>query len=333
MRNNTYFAKFSLCTGIVLSLFLAAGCGSLLPGEQSPGTQTGSLHLAASLSEVAAGDFTGATLELTLTKDSSVVTKEVPVGGDVVTATVESLLPGTWEATLALKDIEGIVQYLASSPVNIVPGTTVAIELLLLPSAGTLEVTAPLGLYPELNSATKARLYINPGGYSAMDLTDANSFIGTKELAPGTYDYSISFYSNGYLVGDLIYESPWTTVTIKPGKKTAALWDPGTGTGAISGHLDAPPPVPANLALSAGADGITATWQAVPAADLAGYRVYLRSNCFAKFDLVSEQTALQTTYLYAASKLDTGDQVEVAVTAYDAAGNESERSPVVTRTW
>jgi len=205
--------------------------------------------------------------------------------------------------------------------------------MVLQPQPGVLEVMVWPGGYEQLAGAQKARLNVNPGGYATLTLTDEGAFTGTKELAPGTYDYSISFYGNGFLVGDLIYEAPWLPVTIKPGRTTTVTWSPETGTGQISSRLDASPPIPANLILTAVSAGVQATWDAVTAEDLAGYRVYLRISRFDKFDLVAELDSAQTTYLHEDAKLKPGQLVEAAVTAFDLANNESERSPVATLTW
>lgn len=320
---------------VTLMLLLMCGCGRLksLPGTPNADDQTGqgSLKLMANLNEISDTP-TGMQVELTLKKNTTSLVRQVPVVDGVASLVLDDLLPGVWQITLAIKDADGYTQYIASDQVSIVTGTTASTTLSLRPCPGVLEVNANPALYSALANAQKARLYVNPGGYSAMTLDENGIFTGSKELAPGTYDYSVTFYNNGYLVSDILYESPWTTVSIQPGKQLILDWDPGTGGGAIDGHIDAPPPIPNQPQLQTTTEGLLISWDSVTAPDLAGYRIYLRQTIFGKFELICEQPTDQTTALYAASKLKLG-LVEVAITAYDLANNESERSTVAYIIW
>ncbi len=313
---------------ILVVLLISTGCGALQPPGSDKAKDVGAVQIAADLSAMSAADLTDASMELTLSKGKTVITRQVPITGGTAAVAVENLLEGVWQATLAVKDLVGDTMYSAASAVTINAGTTVTVNLTLRPQPGILEISAWTGDHPALSAAQKARLNINPGGYATLAVAETGAFTGSKELAPGTYDYNVSFYGNGYLVGDLVYESPWTSVTIKPGKKTAVTWNPSTGSGTINGLIDMPPAVPAGLVLSRSTEGLTASWAAVADADLAGYRIYLRQSIFDKFALESDQGKDYTTFLYPANKLIAGQRIEVAVTAYDLAGNESERSPV-----
>lgn len=315
---------------LTLMLLLMCGCGQIKPLQDEANKQ-GTLKVLADLNEIN-GNLTGMQLELCMKKDSTSLVHQVPMVDGVASLVVEDLLPGVWQVDLTVTDAEGYKQYQASAQVNIVTGTTTFAELQLQPCPGTLAVSADPSPYSALADAQKARLYVNPGGYSAMTANDDGTFTASKELPPGTYDYSITFYGTGYLVSDVVYESPWTTITIQPGKQLSLIWDPGTGSGSIGGLIDTPPPIPSKPYLQVTSEGLLVSWASVTASDLAGYRVYLRQNAFAKYEMICEQTPEQTMALRPTSKLDPG-MVEVAVTAFDLAGNESERSPIASLIW
>lgn len=323
---------------VVIGLFvlLAPGC-SLLPvrpsGEKSPATaggKGGSLMVAASVSSMSGGDLGEAAAIITVSKDNQQLRQTLSIVEGKVTASIPDLLPGVWQVTLQIADGADDVIYEAQGAVSVLPGAPAALSLILRPRPGFLEVTVDPSSHPDLSMANKARLNVNPGGYASMSDDESGQFFGKKELAAGSYDFNVALYRDGFLVGDRIYESPWITVAISPGKTTKTRWDPVSGNCTIVGELDAPPLAPSGVVLDITAQGLAISWLTSldTEQDLVQYRVYLRQNVLDKFSLVSEQDHTQSSYVHPDTKLNPGSLIEVVVTAVDAAGQEGPRSEI-----
>jgi hypothetical protein len=85
----------------------------------------------------------------------------------------------------------------------------------------------------------------------------------------------------------------------------------------------APPAPPVGVAARETEDGIEVSWSPSTEADLAGYRVY-RWAAGASTQRIAEVPAPETTFLDTSAP--TGVQLRYAVSAFDKAGNESERA-------
>ena len=103
---------------------------------------------------------------------------------------------------------------------------------------------------------------------------------------------------------------------------SAAPGEPGTGE--IDGQA---PAAPTGLAATADTTSATLTWSANPEADLAGYRVYAAESEVGPWTLVAEPTAATAVIEDVAP-----GTTWFAVTAYDASGNESDRSTAISVT-
>lgn len=90
------------------------------------------------------------------------------------------------------------------------------------------------------------------------------------------------------------------------------------------------PPVPTGLIAQSGNASAQLAWNAVAAADLAGYNVYRRTN--ASEPWVKINSALLTATQYTAAPLTNGLSFQFSVTAVDTDGNESDKSGAVTVT-
>lgn len=84
-----------------------------------------------------------------------------------------------------------------------------------------------------------------------------------------------------------------------------------------------PPHAPEELALEPDGDAVVVSWAANPEHDLAGYRVYRRSESDTTVALVDDAPSYRTTFRDA--NVDQGMVYEYAVSAYDGSGNVSER--------
>jgi predicted small lipoprotein YifL len=89
-----------------------------------------------------------------------------------------------------------------------------------------------------------------------------------------------------------------------------------------------PPASPAGLTAAPGPDFITLVWDANKEPDLAGYRVWRRAEGQSEFVVLTPSPILDMTY--ADRAVEKGKRYDYAISAVDAAGNESSRSAAVT---
>ena len=83
-----------------------------------------------------------------------------------------------------------------------------------------------------------------------------------------------------------------------------------------------PPAIPAGLRVTAAPNTIELSWDPDTDADLAGYRIYRATNG-GPFEKIAEVSTLPT---YSDKAVEHGKAYRYAITAFDQAGNESERS-------
>ncbi|MFQ5696002.1 MAG: fibronectin type III domain-containing protein, partial [Terriglobia bacterium] len=91
-----------------------------------------------------------------------------------------------------------------------------------------------------------------------------------------------------------------------------------------------PPPAPANLIAVAGGERVDLTWDASPAADLAGYYVYRRQESSQDYEPLNQE--LLQAQSFADTGLEAGIRFYYVVTAVDDDGNEGPRSNEVAAT-
>jgi hypothetical protein len=85
-----------------------------------------------------------------------------------------------------------------------------------------------------------------------------------------------------------------------------------------------PPAAPTGLTAVAGAGIIALSWEAGPESDLAGYRVWRKEETQEPFVLLQELAANENSY--SDSGVEKNRRYVYAITALDAAGNESHKS-------
>jgi len=88
-----------------------------------------------------------------------------------------------------------------------------------------------------------------------------------------------------------------------------------------------PPAAPTGLSAVAGPGLIALSWEIGPEPDLAGFRVWRKENSEAEFLLLKELAATENSYTD--SGVEKSRRYVYAITAFDAAGNESSRSALV----
>lgn len=89
-----------------------------------------------------------------------------------------------------------------------------------------------------------------------------------------------------------------------------------------------PPPPPAGVAVVIGESAVVLSWEPSPAADLAGYRLWRKSEAEAAYQLLTPLPILMTSY--EDTQVAKGKSYRYAITAVDQEGNESRRTEIET---
>ncbi|NLY29287.1 MAG: fibronectin type III domain-containing protein [Firmicutes bacterium] len=335
---------------IVAVSTLLSGCfggpGQRISSPDPPLTgPTGGVAVKALLASTMAGDAPIGQVKAVLTRGSHILERELAV--DLATMTAAGSFPkvliGTWELEVKVYSQRGDLTYLGTASVLVQEGKTASVELPLRAAPGVLVIHLDISDF-EGYEQVKGRIIIGTGEQSEVvkEFTREDSSIVTVEidrLTPKTHDLRIELYKNTFHSYNRIYQSPWETVTIRPGQTTEVNWNPAWGCVEIIGYIDAPPPPPAHVNTLAQEDGILISWDPVVPVenDLHGYKIYVQTDPFAGFQLVAVVSSQQTSYLYLPEPSshweDEVVSIQVAVSSVDKGGNESIRSHPVNVEW
>ncbi|GEM_PF-644526 len=271
-------------------------------------------------------------LEVTLTQDKLQVQERRAVSGDTVSLTIDNLYVGRWQLELVVRDGAGQGLYSGSGSVWVSEGATSTVTVPLSPYPGTLDLTVDIGGLSLEQESYKARLVVSPGESYNMDRIEGTALFQTRvNLAPGSYDFKIDFYTDSFHTYKLIYAGYWMPLAIEPGKTVAVYWRPATGAVVVETEPAEPPPAPSAVTADWEGDAIVLAWDAVTQGDVVAYRVYRRVGPLARYELLAEVDAWTTTLVDAPPEdidgPDNGRSVSYVVTAMGASGKESYRSP------
>jgi len=280
-----------------------------------------------------------------LTRGSQVMEQELAVDPTAMTATgsFPRVLIGTWELEVKVYNQSGDLAYLGAAAVTVQEGKTTSVELPLLAAPGTLIMNLDLSDFASYE-LVKGRIIIGNGEEPELvrEFTRGDSSqvsVQIDRLVPKTHDIRVDVYKNTLHSYNRIYQSPWQTVTIRPGQTTAVNWSPATGCVEIVGYIDAPPPPPAQITAEVQEDGILVSWDPVQPVenDLQGYKVYVQIDPFTGFQLAAVVPSPETYYLYRPQLPSHWNDeiiwIRVAVSSIDKAGNESIRSHSIAVEW
>lgn len=316
------FPSRALAALAALSAALA-GCGSVI--EPPLPRETGSVHIVAPLAAMQSTALTGA--KVRLTQGNLVREILLDVSGELVAGPIENLPVGEWKVTLDLYDEEGDITHSASGVVRVRPGETTTLRLEAAPKEGIVEVAADITGFSEAAVVQRARIIFHNNQTSTLDRSgeDPMLFVGTKELKPGDYDYRIELYGPTFYASDRLYQSPWESVRVFPGKTVRVTWQASSGAAYIEMGVSRMPSPPAELRLEYDSSGARLAWSASPDPDVVLYRVYVKDDEFDSFSLRGETAEL--AWQIPESLLNSGGWA--AVTALKADQRESFRSEVV----
>ncbi|HEY8418044.1 MAG TPA: hypothetical protein VIK93_08430 [Limnochordales bacterium] len=308
---------------------LVAGCSAPFP-ELKPAA-TGQMAITASV-PAAAALAAGHEVEVSLTQDKHQVQARRPVNGETFSITLDNLYIGRWEVKVIVWDPEGDAVYAGSGSVWIREGQTTTVQVPLMPKEGTLDLTIDIAGLPLEQESYKARLHVSPGETYNLDRIEGTAqFKANVRLAPGSYDFKVDFYTDSFHSYKLIYTGYWMPFAVAPGKTVTLYWRPGTGAVEVEAAPAGPPPAPAALSATWLDGAVLLEWSAVTDGSVTAYRVYRRVGYLARYELVMEVDAANTwavdTPPAAEDAPDTGLGLSYVVTAVNAAGFESLRSP------
>lgn len=315
----------------LLSLLVLTGClGQMQPTQ--PIGDTGSLAVLAALP--ANMDPLPARVELILRQDSRELRFDVPLHENTATMSVESLYEGEWQAILQTIDAEGHVTHQATNSVLIFGQQSSMVEFDLVPAPGILEVYIDLTSFADNDRVGRARITVNPGGYSSSIREEGSDIIRIeREVDPQTYDFRVTLYGETYT--GAIYNSPWTPVTISPGRVTTVRWTPSTGDLIISGTLRQTPDKPEGFRVeSIGGDQIKFSWfPGIGSEHAVGYRIYERDTPFGYFKAIKDVPFDTYEYVLDVSKVPAGTTRAYAIAAFSELGLEGPRTDYVSVTF
>ncbi|NMB25841.1 MAG: hypothetical protein GX986_09960 [Firmicutes bacterium] len=327
---------------------LASGClGN--PGNAvsytptTPSGPTGGLAVQAVLAKGIGQTQEMGRVTATLTRGSHVIEHDLNIdhANMIASGTIPSVMIGTWELRVDVFSPQDELLYAGVTSIVVEEGRTTAAEVTLTTAPGELVVQLDLTEFAG-HELIKGKLVFGTG--TKPDLVkefirdqDYAATAVIKDLPPRTHDLKVEIYRNTYHSYNCIYEGPWQTVAIDPGKTTNLSWSPALGLVEVIGKIDLPPPSPTEINAIVDAESILITWASVtpPEDDLRGYRIYAQSDVYQGFELVAELPKTATAYYYQ-PRVDLGDgplHFEFAVSSIDIGGHESARSPSVTVHW
>src|SRR5690606_5033245 len=111
----------------------------------------------------------------------------------------------TWQLTIVLLDALGEAQF-QSEPqdVEVYPNNPTAIEVILRPGDGRVDLTIKLDDSPLLKHVRRARVYFNDHRTELIWDDPGEPINHVFTLAPGTYDLLIELYTESFRASDLL---------------------------------------------------------------------------------------------------------------------------------
>ena len=212
---------------ILVLAALAGACVS--PTRQLSSKETGAMHVATPLSALDGDGFSGAKMRLSQGNLRRELLLEAT--GEVIAGEVDNLPVGDWIVVLEIYDLEGDITHTATGTVRVRPGETATLRLDRQPSDGILEILAHIQDFAEAHSVQRARIDFHNNQTATLDRDEQDPLLyrGAKALRPGDYDYRIELYGATQYAADRLYQSPWESVRIYPGKTVRVTWQAASG--------------------------------------------------------------------------------------------------------
>jgi len=301
---------------------LAAGCGGLVSHPLS--RESGTVYVVTPLSALESPGFLGA--KVTLTQGNLVRELLADAGGDLLAVTVEDLPAGDWQVRLDLYDDAGDITHTAAGTVRVRPGETATLRLEAQPADGFFEILADAGGFSRWDQVERARVVFHNNQTSTLEPVPGEPLVfhGRKALKPGDYDFRVELYGATLYAADRLYQSPWESVRIHPGKTSRVTWEAAAGIAHLELVISPMPDPPRDLRLERESAGAALAWS--PSADprVHAYRVYVKDDEFGPFSLRGEVPAPQTSWPVPEAVLERGGWAAVTALTDQREGFRSE---------
>ena len=185
--------------------------------------------------------------------------------------------------------------------------------------------SAELAVVPNVAPAAPTALVASGGDRSvALDWAengeaDVTGYSVHRATGGGAFERIASVRTSAYVDRAVV---AGTTYRYVVKAEDVALWESEASPEVSATPFDAPPSPPARIVAAAGHGTVSLDWPDGAELDLAGYNVYRSTSASGPYEMRLNATLVQPS-AYLDTGLETGRTYRYAVTAVDAAGNES----------
>src|SRR5690606_33470289 len=188
------------------------------------------------------------------------------------------------------------------------------------------EILADAGGFSRWDQVERARVVFHNNQTSTLEPVPGEPLVfhGRKALKPGDYDFRVELYGATLYAADRLYQSPWESVRIHPGKTSRVTWEAAAGIAHLELVISPMPDPPRDLRLERESAGAALAWS--PSADprVHAYRVYVKDDEFGPFSLRGEVPAPQTSWPVPEAVLERGGWAAVTALTDQREGFRSE---------
>lgn len=255
-----------------------------------------------------------------VTRGKHVLERAVPVQQNEFQGTLQ-IPVGKWEITVLLVDEEGIVRF-QSKPqeVEISPGSSTILELVLQPAASTVYVTIDLSDYVFKHQALRARIHFNDTIYEVIRPDSSVPLEAVLEISPGSYEFKIELYTESFHVGSRLGQGSWQVVHVSENEDLFITWKPETEGLHISGRVETPLPAPGAVALTGAEAAVHISWEAVDHWNVQGYFLLAQLSPLDRFQLLTPSPIPETSFVHSLGQGENPDEITYVVAAVSSSG-------------
>lgn len=255
-----------------------------------------------------------------VTRGKHVLERAVPVQQNEFQGTLQ-IPVGKWEITVLLMDEEGIVRF-QSKPqeVEISPGSSTVLELVLQPAASTVHVTIDLTDYVFKHEALRARIHFNDSIYEVIRPDSSVPLEAVLEISPGSYEFKIELYTDSFHVGNRLGQGSWQVIHVGENEDLVITWKPETEGLHISGRVETPLPAPGAVTVTGLEAGVQIGWEEVKHWNVQGYFLLAQLSPLERFQLLTPSPIPDTTFVHSLEQGQSPSEIAYVVAAVSRSG-------------